>query len=545
MRTSTPMTRWLVTLLLVVSGLSFAKPPRLTLFISVDALGTDVLQRNRPRFKSGFARLFNEGAVYPTARYELVETVTGIGHATLVTGAWPHRHGVVGNKVLNRATGKLEPCFADAAHPVLEAPAALEDVSPVNLLAETLSDRLRQGTQLKGKAVAISGKGRAAVAMAGRLGDGWWFHEQVGKFVTGTWYRKEFPTWVKTFNDRKLPDTYYAKRWELLGNAKDYLGDDERPFESDWYGMAKTFPHPLTGGLSSPGPASWSALASSPMMNEVTVEFAKAAIDGEQLGKDEVPDLLSVSFSALDRTYHLYGPNSWEMQDHLARLDKQLGELIAAAERAAGGKANLLVVLSADHGGANIPEEWASMGLDGVRVSPAGIQKALNDELEKRFGVASLVVAIEEVDVYLDPKALEAKKLDPAVVRRAAAAFLRTLPDLQTAIAREDIGILDPAGLGRALSNSYHVDRSGDVLMVMKPFHVLESEKAGTSHGTPWTYDTDVPIFLFGKGIKPGIYGATVHPIDVAPTVSALLELGAPASNEGVVLGEALSLPRQ
>jgi len=538
------MTRWLVTLLLVVSGLSFAKPPRLTLFISVDALGTDVLQRNRPRFKSGFTRLFNEGAVYPTTHYELVETVTGIGHATLVTGAWPHRHGVVGNKVLNRATGKLEPCFADAAHPVLEAPAAMEDVSPVNLLAETLSDRLRQATQMRGKAVAIAGKGRAAVAMAGRLGDGWWFHEQVGKFVTGTWYRKEFPTWVKTFNDRKLPDTSYGKRWELLGTAKDYVGDDDRPFESDWYGMTKVFPHPLTGGLPSPGPASWSALASSPMMNEVMVEFAKAAIDGEQLGKDEVPDLLSVSFSAVDRTYHLYGPNSWEMQDHLARLDKQLGDLIAAAEKAAGGKANLLVVLSADHGGANIPEEWASMGLDGVRVNPAGVQKALNDELEKRFGLPSLVVALEEVDVYLDQKAIEGKKLDPAVVRRAAAAFLRTLPDLQTAIARDDIGVLDPAGLGRSLSNSFHVERSGDVLMVMKPFHVLESEKAGTSHGTPWSYDTDVPLFLFGRGIKPGLYASTVHPTDVAPTVSALLEMGAPAASEGVVLGEALVLPR-
>lgn len=538
------MMRWLVAILLMVSGVSLARPPRLTLFISVDSLGTDVLQRNRPRFKAGFARLFNEGAVYPAARYEVVECVTGIGHATLATGTWPHRHGVVGNKVLNRATGKMEACFADASHPVLEAPAGNDDVSPVNLLAETLSDRLRQSTQLRGKAVALSGKGRAAVAMAGRLGDAWWFHEQVGKFVTGTWYRKEFPTWVKAFNDRKLPDGYHQKRWELLGPAKDYLGDDERPFESDWYGLSKVFPHPLSGALPSPGPASWSALAASPMMNEVMVEFAKAAIEGEQLGKDDVPDLLSVSFSPLDRTYHLYGPNSWEMQDHLARLDKQLGELLAAAEKAAGGKANLLVVLSADHGGANIPEEWASMGIDGVRVPPAMIQKALNDELEKRFGVPSLVVAIEEVDVYLDLKAIEGKKLDPVVVRRAAAAFLARQPDLQTAVARDDVGTVDPSGLGRALANSYSPERSGDVLMVMKPFHVLESEKAGTSHGTPWSYDSEVPIFLFGKGIKPGLYPGQVHPTDLAPTIAALLEMGAPASSEGTALSEALNLPR-
>lgn len=538
------MKQWLATIILVLSCSAFAKPPRLTVFVSVDALGTDVLERNRFRFKGGFARLFNEGAVYPVARYEMVETVTGIGHATLVTGAWAHRHGVVGNKIFNRATGKLEPCFADATHPVLEAPAGNEDVSPVNLLAETVSDRLRQATQLRGKSVAISGKGRAAVAMAGRLGDAWWFHEQVGKFVTGTWYRKEFPTWVKTFNDKKLPDSYHAKRWELLGPPKDYFGDDERPFESDWYGMSKVFPHPLAGGLPSPGPQSWSALASSPMMNEVMVEFAKAALEGEQLGKDEVPDLLSISFSPLDRTYHLYGPNSWEMQDHLARLDKQLGDLIAAAEKAAGGKANVLVVLSADHGGANIPEEWASMGLDGVRVVPANLQKALNEELEKKFGAPNLVAAIEESDIYLDLKPLEAKKVDPATVRRAAAAFLQKQPDLQTAVARDDIGTANPAGLGKAFSNSFHPERSGDVLMVLKPFHVLESEKAGTSHGTPWSYDSEVPLFLFGKGIKPGLYGSVVRPVDLAPTMSAVLEMGSPASCEGVVLSEALTLPK-
>lgn len=538
------MTRWLVVALLVVAGVSFAKPPRLTLFISVDSLGSDVFQKNRARFKSGFARLMNEGAIYPVARYQLIECVTGVGHASMATGAYPHRHGVVGNKNFNRTTGKLEACLADATHPVLEAPAAVEDVSPANLLAETVSDRLRTATQLRGKSVVISGKGRAAVAMAGRLGDAWWFHEQVGKFVTGTWYRKEFPTWVKTFNDKKIPDGYHGKRWELLGNPKDYVGDDERPFESDWYGMSKVFPHPLTGGLPSPGPQSYSALASSPMMNDVMVEFAKAAIDGEQLGKDDVPDMLSVSFSAVDRTYHLYGPTSWEMQDQLARFDKSLGDLIAAAEKAAGGKANLLVVLTGDHGGANIPEEWASMGLDGVRIAPATIQKAANDELEKRFAVPNLVAAIEEMDVYLDWKGIEGKKLDPVVVRRAAAAILSKQPDIQLAIARDDLDGANPFGLGEALHNSFHPDRSGDVLIVMKPFHVLEGEKAGTSHGAPWSYDSEVPLMLFGKSVKPGFYATQAQPIDLAPTVSAILEMGAPASSEGHVLSEATTLSK-
>lgn len=536
--------RFVVVLVAVVSSLALARPPRLTVFVSVDSLGTEVMQRNRPRFKAGFAKLINEGALYPQARYQVAECVTGVGHAAMVSGAWPHRSGVVGNKTFNRATGKLEAIFADPNHPVLDAPAGLEDVSPANLLVETVSDRLRQATMLRGKSVAISGKGRAAVAMAGRLGDAYWFHEQVGKFVTGTWYKKEFPTWVKTFNDKKPADGYHGKRWELLGNSKDYLGTDERPFESDWFGLGKIFPHPLTGGLPSPGPQSYSALACSPMMDEVMVEFAKAAIEGEQLGKDEIPDALFVSFSPLDRTYHLWGPTSWEMQDHLLRLDKALNDLIAAAEKAAGGKGNVLVVLTGDHGGANIPEEWASMGLEGQRVSPVTIQKGLNDELEKKFGVPSLVAAIEEVDVYLDWKAIEAKKLDVAVVRRAAAAILAKMAELQTAVSRDDLDTFDGSGLGTVLRNTFHAERGGDVLMVLKPFRVLESEKAGTSHGTPWSYDSDVPLFLYGKGIKPGLYTQHAEPIDLAPTVSAINEMSAPASNEGKVLTDAVQLSR-
>ncbi len=538
------MMRRSVALALVVCALpAIARPPRLTLLISVDSMGSDVFSRNRPRFKAGFARLVAEGAYFPVARYELAKCVTSVGHTTITTGTWPWRHGVVGNKVYNRTTGKLEPIFVDPLHPVLEAPLGTDDVSPANLLAETGADHLRATTALKGKAVAVSGKARASIAMAGRLGDAWWFHEKVGKFVTGTWYKKEFPTWVKAFNDRKLADAYQSKKWELFGAAKDYQGDDDRPWETDAHGLTRTFPHPLSGGLGAPGPEAYSALAVSPMANDLLVEFAKAAIDGEQLGRDDAPDLLSVSFSAVDRTYHLYGPTSWEMQDQLLRLDKALAELIGAAERAAG-KGNVAVVVSADHGGAEAPEGWASLGLDGVRVSPAALQKALNDELEKKFGVTNAVAAVEDVDVYLDLKILDAKKLDAPTVRRAAAAFLSGLPDVQLAIARDDVGTTSRLGLGEALRHGFHPDRSGDVLVVLKPFHVLESEPHGTSHGTAWAYDADVPLLLLGRGVRPGLYAVRPSMIDVAPTVSALMEMDAPAMSEGRALDEALALTR-
>lgn len=538
-------TRWILLAGLVSALPAVAKPPRLTVFVSVDAFGTDVLQRHRSRLKAGLSRLITEGAFVPSAHYEAAECVTAVGHTTLATGTYPWRHGIVSNRVFNRSTGKLEPVFADPNHPMLDAPLGVDDVSPENLLAETLSDKLRASTWAKGKSIAIAGKARASIAMAGKLGEAWWFHEQLGRFVTGTYYRKAVPTWVQAFNDKKLPDGYHGKSWELLSPAKDYQGDDERPFESDWYGMTRVFPHPLSGGLPSPGPQSYSALASSPMMNEVLFEFVKAAIEGEQLGKDDVPDLLSISLSPFDRTYHLYGPTSWEMQDMVLRLDRVLGDLLALLDRTVG-RGNVVLVLSADHGGAAIPEEWAALGLPGKRVHPTQLTQAVNDAIKAKFGIEKVIAANEETDVYLDWKAITDKKLDPAVVRRAIADALRSLPEVAVAVARDDLdtGAEGSQGLLRPLRLAFHPDRSGDVVMMLKPFHVLESEPRGTSHGTIYSYDSEVPAFFWGRGVKPGISAAHVRVVDITATAAALMELGAPASSEGKALSELVSLPK-
>jgi predicted AlkP superfamily pyrophosphatase or phosphodiesterase len=526
----------------LLSSQAFAKSPKLTLLISIDSFSSDLYLRSKPKYKAGLLTLARDGAVFPTARYESAETVTAAGHATIATGAHPWRHGIVSNRLIDRATGKTQSIFVDQSHPVLDAPPAVEDSSPLALLAETLSDRLVMSTGGKGKAIAIAGKGRAAIALGGKLGTAYWFHEQVGKFVTGTYYKKEFPTWLKAFNDKKPADQYFNKPWQLLLPKPEYLGTDDRPFEADVFGLGRVFPHQLTGGISAPGPQAWSALASSPYFTDIEVQLAKAAIDGEQLGKDDVPDMLAVSISAFDRIYHLFGPYSWEMQDAVARLDKSLAELIAIAEKAAGGRANLLVVLTADHGGAAIPEEWAAMGLNGVRINAVNLEKGLEKELSTKFNAGDLVLGIEETDVYLDQKAIADKKLDLLAVRRWAAQWLRSQPELALAVSRDDLSGPDPSpGFLDSLRKGFHPDRSGDVLMVSKQYHVLEVEPSGTSHGTPYSYDAEVPFILLGKGVKPGLNAAQIRAVDIAPTVAALMEIGNPAQCEGSARGEAVN----
>jgi predicted AlkP superfamily pyrophosphatase or phosphodiesterase len=331
---------------------------------------------------------------------------------------------------------------------------------------------------------------------------------------------------MKSFNDRKLPDSYFSKQWTLSLPGKEYLGEDDRPFETDWNGIGRTFPHSLTGGLQTPGPQAYSSLAVSPFMNDILVQLAKAAIDGEQLGKRDVPDILFVGFGPIDRIYHYFGPNSWEMQDAMIKLDRSISELISIAEKAVGGKANLTVVLTADHGGAPIPEEAAAAGMPSGRLIPAKLQQSLAKELQARFGAEGLVAGLEGSEVY--------RKLDGAGVRRAAAEALAKVPEIALAVARDDLEErAEHGGWMRLFRRSYYPERSGDVLFLPRPFVVLVEEKEAsnkegpysTNHGTPYAYDTDVPVIFS----------------DVAPTAAALLEIGNPASVEGTARWEILS----
>ncbi len=531
------MVRPLALALVLFSLPALAKPPRLALFITVDALGTDLLLRTRPKFKGGMRQLLDGGAFYPNGRYGYAKPRTAPGHATLATGADPWRHGIVDNRVVDRASGQAVSVFKDETHPVLEVPLSMAtggDTSPLNLMAETLGDRLRMSSRGRGKVVALSGKGRSSIALAGRLGQAYWFDETVGKFVTGTWYTKEFPAWLKAFNGRGLADGYVSQQWTPLLPRTEYLGEDDRPYEADELGLGRTFPHPLSGGLQTAGPRSYAALAASALSNDLLVQAAKAAIEGEGLGKDEVPDLLAVSFSGTDRVFHIYGPYSWEMQDALYRLDRQVAELVAAAERAAGGRANLVVVLTADHGGAAVPEHWASEGVPARRLNPKELSQGLSQGLKARFPQVELTVTQEESDIYLTGKAFEEGKADGAAIRRAAADWLSKQPGIAMAVARDDLYTApDIGGLLSAVRRGYYPGRSGDVLIVPQPFQVISTEQVGTNHGVPYSYDQQVPIVFAGKGVKAGTYLQEISATDVAPTLAAMMELGAPASAEG------------
>lgn len=535
---------WLPVLLLSRPVVAAPPPPRLTLFVVVDSLSAERLMRSAPRLTKGFGPLMQDGAYYPVISYQHAETVTGPGHTTLSTGAHPGHHGIVSNEIFDRDTKKLRRIFSDPEYPVLEAPKDKGDVSPRAIEAEALADRLKLATDGRAKVVALAGKARAAMPLAGKLGQAFWFSETNGKFVTGTWYAKELPAWVKAFNAKGLPDSHFGKKWELSAPASSYAGEDALPYESDAHGLGRTFPHPLTGGGDTPGPEFYTALSHSPVQGELLVELARSAMASEELGRDEVPDLLVIGMSWVDRIFHRYGPDSWETQDALLRLDAQLATLVAAAEKAAGGKDKLLVVLSADHGSSAIPEALTRAGVPTTRLHPDVLARAADEALKTEFGKSKgggLVLGVEQNDLFLDIKALAERKLDATKARAVAARALSSRPDIAIAATREELlSTVTRNEEFRVLQRGFHPARSGDILFYATPNAVLTDEKDAANHGTPYHSDKDVPLILRGAGVRKGRIHTEGHPVDVAPTVAALMRIGSPGQADGRVLHEVL-----
>ncbi len=521
------------------------RTPKLAVILVVDQLSYETLERMRPHLdERGIERLFAEGAVFTQALYGHGATYTSPGHTTIASGSYAYNNGIVTNTYYDRVAGKSVPMFADPDYPVLESPSNPQtDSSPRNFIGETVGDRLRVATGMTAKVVAITLKDRAAIALGGRLGSAYWMSSATGKMTTSSYYAKELPAWVKAFNDRKIPDSYFGKVWERALPESKYLGKDDRPFESNPNGLGRTFPHQLTGNLDKPGPAFYSTFLQTPMANDFLVDFVKAAVQAEGLGIRDGTDLLAVSFSANDLIGHAYGPESHEVQDATLRVDRNIADLLDFLEKHVGGKDNLVVVFTADHGAVPIPEYMASLGHPARRIKKAELKKAVTEALTKRFGPGEWVLALEDPSIYLNEKVIGEKDLDPALVQEKAGLAALGVSGIAAYFTRAQLlsGRLPPTPIARAMQVSFHPDRAGDVLLVPRPFYFwgkYGEVTEGSTHGSPYRYDTHVPLAFWGAGIKPGVHWPAVDMADVAPTLAALMHLIAPAAADGTARPE-------
>ena len=509
--------------------------PRLVVAIAVDQLRADYMDRFRPFFgRSGFNLLLQRGASFASARYEHATTVTCAGHAVMLTGSYGTVNGIIANGWYDAVAGREVYCAADTT--VRLVGVDLEGRSPRRLRNVTVGDLLKINTGGRSKVLTVSAKDRSAIMMGGHLADAaYWMVDTL--FVTSTYYRQDMPTWAREFNGAGKVSSYFGKRWERLLPAAAYgmVGPDDVAAEADEAGAGRTFPHPIAGA---------DAFDLSPFSNDVLADFAMRAVTEEGLGRDTVPDLLAISFSANDRVGHAYGPDSHEVMDVTVRLDRTLARLFAFFDRTVG-LANVVMVLTADHGVAPLPEVFANLhpGASPRRFNPAVVDTVVEGALRARYGPAPApgwIVYHDQPQLYLNPAALRARRVTAHDAEQVAQAAIMSLPGVHEALTSADLATGRARGLRTAEVLSFYPGRSGNIYYQMEPYILVDDEPTGTGHGTPWAYDQQVPLLFYGRRIVPGVRRTPAAVADIAPTLSALLGLTAPGGAQGRVLAEAL-----
>jgi arylsulfatase A-like enzyme len=512
--------------------------PRLVVFMAVDGLPQrQVLAYRDQLAPDGLARFLDRGAWFADAHYGHAVTATAPGHATMLTGAYPHRTGIINNEWRDANTGDTVYNTGDtSASYIGHKTRPLDGTSPRNLKVETVGDVLRR-VEPRAKVIAISGKDRGAILPAGKTGTAYMYMSESGQFASSTHYMKEHPAWVKQFHAGKPGDRFFKTEWKPLLPEAAYARSI--PDSQPWFGV-KGGKLPMMMGVpadDAPGPGYYSALLSSPFADILALEFARAAIAGEQLGRDDAPDILSVSLSGHDYVNHRWSAESRLSHDHLLQLDRQFEAFFRDLDRTVG-KDNYLAVLTADHGFMPAPEHSQAQGQAGGRISASQIVARINAELQRAFGEPKLVPFISaSTALVLDRKLIAQKGLDFDAIAEAARAVLVSEPAVAAAYTRRELESGSKAGAPffEQMRKTWHKDVSGDVQFAYKPLWMATSSSGyATTHGSPHPYDTHVPIMVYGpKWVKPGRIDARVEVADIAPTLARFLRVPAPSASEG------------
>ena len=541
------------------------KRPRLVLLIVVDQFRYDYLERFGDLFgPNGFKRLLRDGASWAQANYDHFPTYTAPGHATMMTGAFPAETGIIGNEWIDRVSGKRISSVSDDNEKLLGSGDPKEvAASPRKLLSSTIGDELRLLTNDRSKVIGISAKDRSAILPAGRHANAAYWLSNTGTMASSTYYFEQLPAWVREFNSTKPADKYFGVKWERLLSETEYVkraGPDSTLSEKVIAaGDTNSFPHTITGGAKEPNLAFYTHLDHSPFSNELLLRFAQSTIASEQLGQDDDTDVLTVSFSANDYVGHRYGPYSQEAMDAVLRVDGQIAKLLDFVQERVG-LTNTLVAFTADHGVSPIPEHAAELGLGGGRLKSSDILAAVrtalfahyNPEGHKPDPTADYILKYNyfgiETDAYINGNiyfnyaALERDNVELGEISRVVAAATLKITSVARTFTREQLmrgaaSITDP--IERRVVHGFYAPRSGDVVLIAQPYNYLGDTITAT-HGSPYSYDTHVPVIIMGAGVVPGRYLEPATPADIAPTLAALLRITAPTNVTGRVLLEAI-----
>lgn len=521
--------------------------PDLVVGLILDQIRPDYLYKYWDQYEEGgFKRLMNDGMVFRNAYFRHLQTSTGPGHAAQLSGASPMVHGLLGNswyvRELDRNINVIED-VGSGYQGVGSLPDYSGEKSPNNMLTTTVGDELFMFTGERSKTVGISRKDRGAILPAGHTGDAYWYEGATGNFITSTFYMDELPGWLQEFNDRNLPQEYLTRTWEPLLPIEQYVQSrpDDNPYEGTFPGMdTPTFPVDLADLVEEhdQGPG---LLNATPFADELLFELAVAAIEGEELGRGDVTDILSIGLSAPDAIGHRFGPASKQVQDYYLRADRYLAGFLDYLDQEFGME-NVLIFLTADHGAVYVPEYMSDLGIptghSEFGVSAGGqVAQAIRDHMEEAYG-EDFLLAYSNQNLYLDHDYIDQNGLDHVQVQKVIKRFALSLDQVGGALTADALNNQEFAeGIRARAMHAFHQQRSGDVVVWLKP-QTHGSGTGGTGHGSGWVYDAHVPLIFFGYDIPAGQSNQKVYVSDIASTVAVYLNSPFPSGNIGNPLND-------
>ncbi|MFY7739728.1 MAG: alkaline phosphatase PafA [Flavobacterium sp.] len=528
----------LLIVFILVSNLQAQQRPKLVVGVVVDQMRMEYLYRFKDDFsENGFKRIMNKGYVFHNAHFNYMPTYTGPGHASVYTGTTPSVHGIVGNEWYSRTTGKERYCTDDESVQTLgDGTKAEGEMSPKNLLSTTITDELRMGTNFKGKVIGMSIKDRGAILPAGHFANWAFWYSKTGAFISSTFYGEKLPDWVTEFNNQKKYLNYINQGWNLYKPAATYNESDadDSPYEGKLYGVDKpVFPYDLKKMYEKNDAG---VLRVTPFGNNLLADFAMKAIEKEELGKDENTDFLAISFSSTDYVGHVLGPRSMELQDTYLRLDQTMADLLAYLDKNVG-KGNYLLFLTADHACAENANFLKNNKLNVKNIEYKEISKAI-----KKFSTDTynedFVTNYSNFNLYLNKTKIKEKGLEYSKVEQSFKDFLMTQEQVKKVYDEEEI--THSCGNDyylNMIANGYDAKEDGNLVILDKPGYI-QYGPTGTSHGTPYAYDTHAPLLFFGWNIPAGESHEKKYITQIAPTLAQKLGITFPNGSECEVLEE-------
>jgi predicted AlkP superfamily pyrophosphatase or phosphodiesterase len=521
---------------LSVSLLNFAQPivqntkPKLIVGIVVDQMRNDYIYRYWNRYSAnGFKRLVNNGFYFKNAHFNYIPTYTGPGHSSIYTGTTPKTHGIIANEWFDKQHLSEIYCVYDTLVRPIGTSHKNGQMSPKHQISSTIGDELKMSSMKKSKVFGIALKDRSAILPAGHAADGaFWFDESTGNFVSSSWYLNELPKWLIEFNQLNKPKSYLMKDWSTLYPIATYSNslDDKNPYESIPNKQSEPiFPYSYKSFVEK---NNFSIIRSTPYGNSLTKDLALECIRKESLGKDEFTDLIAISFSSPDIIAHAYGPRSIEIEDVYLRLDKDIEELLTFLDKEVG-KDGYSIFLTADHGGADVPNHLIKNKIPAGYINDKKIAKSLKAFLQLNFNDSTLLLNVSNEQVFLNELKINQQKINKSDLEKNICAFLINTIGIAEAYPSEVLKFqtFKDGDYKCLLQNGFKHNMSGNIAYILNPAWMDYADK-GTTHGAGYNYDTHVPIIFFGAGIKKGESYEYITITQIAPTIAELIQVNQP-----------------